>query len=205
MIVHRLNSAEDGSPQIAKGAFGIIDMAVSCGKEKHKHENKYSFVALKTIHNALCPSYNTTSSDANVHKLTPSVFAEMAALRVLSSDANQHDNVTELLSVITSSKTNYDNDITFVFPYCPIDLHQIILSHRFQIGTELAEINLPIPIIRTAFRDILNGIQHIHSVGILHCDMKPGNVLLSSKGVFQLADFGLARLITPSHNEKGAF
>ena len=197
-IIHQFNSIQDGNPQIAKGAFGTIDIAVSFAGSISEHDHHvYSYVALKTIRNAICPSRDPYNDSSNKPKLTPSVFAELAALRVLSSDARKHDNVTQLLSVITSSKTSYDHDLTFVFPYCPIDLHQIILSHRFSTNTNTknSELHLPIPIIRTAFRDILKGLNHIHSVGIIHCDMKPGNILLSSEGVFQLADFGLARLI----------
>lgn len=196
---YQLNSSEDGNPQIAKGAFGTIKIAVC--KSQHKHTEKgplqtYSYVALKTIHNALCPSREPFNSTNNKPQLTPSVFAELAALRVLSSDGHKHDNITPLLSILSSSKSSFDlHDITFVFPHCPIDLYQIILSHRFD--TSKTETNLPIPVIRVALMDILNGLKHIHTVGIMHCDMKPSNILLSSKGTFQLADFGLARLILP--------
>jgi serine/threonine protein kinase len=42
-------------------------------------------------------------------------------------------------------------------------------------------------------RDIARGLEYAHERSIVHRDMKPANVLVSSTGVAQLADFGLAR------------
>ncbi len=46
------------------------------------------------------------------------------------------------------------------------------------------------------FHEIATGIMHLHGKGILHCDLKPGNVLLDQDGKPRLADFGQSRLKT---------
>ncbi len=44
------------------------------------------------------------------------------------------------------------------------------------------------------FQEIATGMMHLHDKGILHCDLKPGNVLLDQDGKPRVADFGQSRL-----------
>jgi serine/threonine-protein kinase len=41
---------------------------------------------------------------------------------------------------------------------------------------------------------VLAGLDHLHRLGVLHCDIKPANVLLQN-GVPRLADFGISRAV----------
>ena len=46
---------------------------------------------------------------------------------------------------------------------------------------------------RTLAVGILSGLGHAHEAGILHRDIKPGNILLTESGSAKLADFGIAK------------
>ena len=51
------------------------------------------------------------------------------------------------------------------------------------------------------FRDVAVGLMHAHGKGVLHCDLKPANVLLDQDTKPRLADFGQSRL---SHEQTPA-
>ena len=51
------------------------------------------------------------------------------------------------------------------------------------------------------FRDVAVGLVHAHGKGVLHCDLKPANILLDQDGKPRLADFGQSRL---SHEQAPA-
>lgn len=64
------------------------------------------------------------------------------------------------------------------------------LSTRLSLG--------PLPVddaVRIA-RGVLSALTHAHNSGILHCDVKPANVLMDSGGSPRLGDFGQSRLST---------
>ena len=42
------------------------------------------------------------------------------------------------------------------------------------------------------------GLDSAHEVGLIHCDMKPGNVLMAADGTAKITDFGLAKELSVS-------
>ncbi len=72
-------------------------------------------------------------------------------------------------------------------------------SMKFVEGGQLDEVarREPLPIRRAAelIAKVARTVHYAHEHGILHRDIKPGNILLDAKGEPHLTDFGLARLV----------
>ena len=47
-------------------------------------------------------------------------------------------------------------------------------------------------------KDIANGLTHAHANNIVHCDIKPHNILMTGDGRAKITDFGIARAVTES-------
>lgn len=49
---------------------------------------------------------------------------------------------------------------------------------------------------------LLCGLEHCHSHGLIHRDIKTSNILVNNEGVLKIADFGLANFITPENQQQ---
>jgi len=61
---------------------------------------------------------------------------------------------------------------------------------------------LPLPHALELVEDLCAGLGSAHDAGIVHRDIKPENIMLDSRGVLKLLDFGIAR---QSHNEAATY
>lgn len=52
---------------------------------------------------------------------------------------------------------------------------------------------IPVPHALSLTRQICAGVGHAHRAGIIHCDLKPQNILVTPAGQIKVADFGIAR------------
>ncbi len=72
--------------------------------------------------------------------------------------------------------------LVLVFPFVPMDLETLMQSSPPDQNN-----------VKDIARDLFRGLSHIHSLQIIHRDVKPSNILLRSRaGPAYLADFGIA-------------
>lgn len=79
-----------------------------------------------------------------------------------------------------------------VFEFCEHDLAGLISNPHVKFS--LADI-------KTVMKQLLGGLYFIHCNKILHRDMKAANILITKDGTLKLADFGLARAVSPKNSK----
>ncbi|GAA0161634.1 hypothetical protein Leryth_015525 [Lithospermum erythrorhizon] len=100
-----------------------------------------------------------------------------------------HPNIIKLEGLVTSrmSCTLY-----LVFEYMEHDLAGLALHP----GLNFTESQ-----VKCYMQQLLRGLDHCHSRGILHRDIKGSNLLIDDNGNLKIADFGLASFFDPHHNQ----
>jgi serine/threonine-protein kinase OSR1/STK39 len=79
----------------------------------------------------------------------------------------------------------HEEHLWMVMPYVHGGSILNIMRFRFQDGLEE-------PAIATIMKEVLKACEYLHRNGIIHRDIKAGNILLDSDGHVMLADFGVA-------------
>ena len=82
-----------------------------------------------------------------------------------------------------------------------IDVQPYRMVMSYAAGGSLKPTELAIEKVPMAINDIASGLSYLHGKGLVHLDLKPGNILINESGVLQLADFGLSKLLS---NKSGA-
>lgn len=95
-----------------------------------------------------------------------------------------HPNIATLYSLLRQG-----DELFMVLEYVRGETLDQILHRRGALPEDDA-----IPI----FCQALDGINHAHELGIVHRDVKPGNMILTPNGVLKVLDFGIARLLGTS-------
>ncbi|KAK1275529.1 putative serine/threonine-protein kinase [Acorus gramineus] len=96
-----------------------------------------------------------------------------------------HPNIIKLEGLVTSRMSS---SLYLVFEYMEHDLAGLASAP----GLKFTE-----PQVKCYMQQLLRGLDHCHSRGILHRDIKGSNLLIDNNGILKIADFGLASLFDP--------
>lgn len=97
-----------------------------------------------------------------------------------------HINILKLeeMAVERPKSASKKTSMFMVTPYMEHDLSGLL---------ENPSVTFTEPQIKCYMKQLLTGCAYLHENKILHRDMKAANLLISNKGILQIADFGLAR------------
>nr|XP_017528871.1 cyclin-dependent kinase 20 isoform X5 [Manis javanica] len=159
--------------RIGEGAHGIVFKA--------KHVETGEIVALKKV--ALRRLGDGISSQA---------LREIKALQEMEDSPYNLDLCADLFLIYQVVQ------LKAVFPHGAC----LVLAFEFMLS-DLAEVlrHAQRPLVQAQVKSylqmLLRGVAFCHAHNIVHRDLKPANLLISASGQLKIADFGLARVLSP--------
>jgi serine/threonine protein kinase len=95
------------------------------------------------------------------------------------------------------SRLDHDN-VVQIRDFFAWDGHYCLVQNYIggaTLSTALANAptGLPVEVALQLICDVLAGLDYAHMQGVLHCDVKPGNVIVDERGRARITDFGIAR------------
>jgi len=155
--------------KLGQGTFGVVQKA----RDKRTGE----LVAVKQLLNHLAKEGFPITA---LREITILKQLEHHNILNINELVYEPPKVTNPADLVTNRGTFYT-----ISPYMTSDLVGIL---------ENPDVKLELNQIKCIMIQLLQGTQFIHEQNFLHRDIKAANILIDSRGVLKIADFGLARL-----------
>ena len=137
-----------------------------------------------------------------VFKAFDTTLQRTVALKFLTPNPTNSADHDALLREARAASTLDHKNIGTVHAIEEADDRQVFLVMAYYEGQSLAcrMTGTPFPVFEAVeiVQQIAEGLAHAHERNIVHRDVKPSNVILTSEGEAKIVDFGLARFIGPS-------
>ncbi|KAI7520649.1 Pkinase-domain-containing protein [Hortaea werneckii] len=151
---------------IGQGSFGTVFLAL--------HAVTAELMAVKQVE--MPSNHGTAAMDAKKNQMVEALKQEISLLRDL-----KHANIVQYLG------SNSDEEHLNIF------LEYVAGG---SVATMLVNYgSLPEGLIANFVRQILQGLNYLHSKDIIHRDIKGANILVDNKGTVKISDFGISKRV----------
>ena len=137
---------------------------------------------------------------ADVYRAHDKLLDRFVAVKILRSQfANDEEFVARFRrEAQAAARLSHHNIVNMYDVGQDHEVHYIVMEYIQ--GETLKEriMREPIPI-ETAVRiaiDIAEGLEHAHQNNLVHCDIKPHNILMTRAGRIKVSDFGIAKAVS---------
>jgi serine/threonine protein kinase len=132
----------------------------------------------------------------NVYLATQVALDRRVVIKELTSTSQKDPKLIKRFENEAKSAAGLDHDnIIKVFDFGE-DRHSFFISMEYVDGLDLEQLMhwkpFPREIGLMILLQAMKGLNYAHDQGIVHCDVKPGNILVSKTGKVKVVDFGLA-------------
>ncbi len=139
---------------------------------------------------------NALKRKVAVKRIRPELLKNGAFREQFLSEARtvamlRHPSIVEIYTVIETTTSLY-----LVFEY----VEGQTLETRLDIDNYI-----PFKEIKEIFHSVCDGLAYAHSLDIVHCDLKPGNIMISDFGPAKVMDFGVAQKIVKEKKDKESY
>lgn len=142
-------------------------------------------------------------SYASVHKAINRQTGEICAIKKLPTTSESKPIVNEIH--IHSDSRGCENIVRFLDSACSEREVSIIMEYCCggSVKDVMRQMNRPInqDQIIVILKDVLNGLEYLHSNNYVHRDVKAANILINAEGVAKLGDFGVAESLDTSSRQ----
>ncbi|KAK4747205.1 hypothetical protein SAY87_026242 [Trapa incisa] len=158
--------------KIGSGSYGKVVLYQSRIDGKH--------YAIKAFHKSHLLKLRVAPSETAM----TDVLREVLIMRIL-----EHPNIVNLIEVIDDPDTDH---FYMVLEY--------VDGKRDSDGS-IPPVGIGENVARKYLRDILSGLTYLHAHNIVHGDIKPDNLLVTSTGVVKIGDFSVSQVFEDDNDE----